>query len=205
MAMMLRPMSVILDQQNFVADTMNWKTIGDVLAHTQRQHRLVVKILLDGQTPDLTQMPALRQMPLLGRELFIETAAPRDVADEALADALAQLDLADSHQQQAAELLRQDQWAQALQALSPCLAAWHRVQQAMTGAAKLLQIDLAQLQSGGESAATLLSAFARQLNDVKTAVAARDSVMLIDLLCYETTDSTARWRSVIGLMRKRAT
>jgi len=204
MAMMLRPMSVILDQQNFVADTMNWKTIGDVLAHTQRQHRLVVKILLDGQTPDLTQMPALRQMPLLGRELFIETAAPRDVADEALADALAQLDLADSHQQQAAELLRQDQWAQALQALSPCLAAWHRVQQAMTGAAKLLQIDLAQLQSGGESAATLLSAFARQLNDVKTAVAARDSVMLIDLLCYETTDSTARWRSVIGLMRKRA-
>jgi len=204
MAMMLRLMSVILDQQNFVADTMNWKTIGDVLAHTQRQHRLVVKILLDGQTPDLTQMPALRQMPLLGRELFIETAAPRDVADEALADALAQLDLADSHQQQAAELLRQDQWAQALQALSPCLAAWHRVQQAMTGAAKLLQIDLAQLQSGGESAATLLSAFARQLNDVKTAVAARDSVMLIDLLCYETTDSTARWRSVIGLMRKRA-
>ena len=53
-------MSVVVDQKPLEAEHMGLKTVGQVLAHLQRDNRLVVHVLIDGQEPDLERMSAVR-------------------------------------------------------------------------------------------------------------------------------------------------
>jgi hypothetical protein len=47
-------MSVTVDHQPLATETLGLKTVGQVLAHLQRQDRLVVHVLIDGQEPNLS-------------------------------------------------------------------------------------------------------------------------------------------------------
>src|SRR5271155_2038402 len=78
------PMSVIVDDQTIPAEQLGLTTLGQLLNHLQRDNRLVVHVLIDGQEPDLSRLPILRQSPLLGHTLFIETTEPRTMAMDVL-------------------------------------------------------------------------------------------------------------------------
>src|SRR5690349_4497548 len=86
-----RCMSVTVDRQPLAAEEMGLQTLGQLLQHLQKDNRLVVHVLIDGAEPDLNQMGSVRKLPLGQHTLFIETADPRELANQVLAEVEDQL------------------------------------------------------------------------------------------------------------------
>ena len=102
-------MSVTVDRQPLAAEEMGLQTLGQLLQHLQKDNRLVVHVLIDGQEPDLSQMGTVRKLPLDRHTLFIETADPRELAMEALAEVDAQLREADRLRCESSDLIAKNQ------------------------------------------------------------------------------------------------
>jgi hypothetical protein len=190
-------MAVTVDQSPLKCDELGLLTVGQVLAHVQREKRVVVHVLIDGQEPDLSSLPQIKQSALSGHTVYIETADPREMAGEILAEVQTHLGEADRLKSEAADLLRSSQWAPAMEKLAGCFSLWQHAQQSVLGTAQLMKIDLDRIRAAGKSLAELTSQFTAQLRDIKSALESRDFVTLIDLLVYETTETTQNWRSVI--------
>src|SRR3954466_1372762 len=75
-------MSVMVDHERLEVESLGLRTVGQVLSHLQKDNRLVVNLLIDGREPDLDPLPQVRQSPVTGHTLFIETAEPREMALE---------------------------------------------------------------------------------------------------------------------------
>src|SRR5438874_8163843 len=142
-------MPVTVDHQPLPTDSLGLKTIGQVLAHLQQQDRFVVNVLIDGQEPDLNSLGAIKQSPLIGHTLFIETAEPREMAMEVLDAVEHQLDEADRLKGDAVESLQANQLFQAMQKLSGCFTTWQHAEESVTKVAKLLRLDLSRIQING--------------------------------------------------------
>ena len=193
-------MSVTVDDELLAADSLGLDTVGQVLTHVQRPNRLVVNLLIDGRQPDLTQMAAVRRSAVVGRTLYIETAAPRQMALDVLADVEAQLADVDAFRADAADLLAADKVARAMEKLGLCLTAWQGAHEAVAKTARLMRVDLDQLTVGpdGRPAAAALADFTAQLQQVKQTLTDRDYVCLSDLLRYELDDAAGRWTAPAG-------
>ena len=198
-------MSVTVDDELLATESLGLDTVGQVLAHVQRPDRLVVNLLIDGREPDLAQMATLRRSPLLGRTLYIETAAPRQMALDVLDDVQDQLESVDAFRADAADLLGQDKVARAMEKLGHCLTAWQAAHESVAKTAQLLRINLNQLPvtdaAGHHSAADTMAVFTDQLRQAKQTLVDRDYVCLTDLLRYEMDGATGRWTAVLDAMR----
>jgi hypothetical protein len=194
-------MSVVVDHQPLAAEHMGLKTVGQVLAHLQRDNRLVVHVLIDGQEPDLDRMNAVRQSPLIGHTVYIETAEPKQMALDVLTEVEHQLAEADRLKMEAAELLQKNQNAPAMEKLSGCFSTWQHAQESVLKTGQLLRIDLDTVKAGARSMTQLFNDFTGQLREIRAALESRDFVTLADLLLYETSETTARWREAIAAMR----
>jgi hypothetical protein len=195
-------MAVMVDHSPLHVDELGFQTVGQVLSHLQRENRLVVHVLIDGQTPNLSQMGAVRKSPLLGHTVFIETADPREIALNVLDGVAAQLSQADRAKSEAADLLQKGETAPAMSKLSSCFSTWQNAQQSITQTAQLLKIDLTTFIVDGRAMTDLNAEFAEQLKQIKSALENRDFVTLADILTYETTETTARWSAAVREMRK---
>jgi hypothetical protein len=189
-------MSVTIDPKPHAPETMGWTTVGQVLSHIQSQNRLVVQVLLDGREPDMDRIGALRQSPLHGRTLYIETAAPAEMALEVLDEAETQLADADRLKADACDLLQRNQPSDAMQKLSGCFTRWHHAQDAVLKTAQLLRIDLSAIPL-----AAGLETLTEQLRRVKSSLEMRDYVTLSDILSYEIDEAATPWRRTIDLLR----
>jgi len=78
-------MSVTVDDRPMLAEQLGFTTVGQVLAHLKKENRLVVHVLIDGREPDLDRLGQIRQSPLNGHTIYIETAEPRQMALDVLA------------------------------------------------------------------------------------------------------------------------
>ncbi len=194
-------MSVTVDDELLAADTLGLETVGQVLTHVQRPGRLVVNLLIDGREPDLTQMAAVRRSTVHGRTLYIETAAPRQMALDVLADVEDQLASVDAFRSDAADLLAADKVARAMEKLGLCLTAWQAAREAVAKTARLMRIDLDRLTVDGRPAAAVLAAFSDQLQQVKRTLVDRDYVCLSDLLRYEMDGAADRWSALLDALR----
>jgi hypothetical protein len=194
-------MSVTVDHRPLAAENLGLKTLGQVLAHLQKDNRLVVHVLIDGEEPDLDRLPAVKQSPVSGHTVFIETADPRQMAIDVLDEVEAALDEADRLKTEAAELLQRNQNAPAMEKLAGCFTTWQHAQESVLKTAQLLRIDLALIRAGGGTMQELFEEFSRQLKEIRTSLENRDFVALSDLLLYETTETSAQWRSAIVAMK----
>jgi len=194
-------MSVTVDHQPLAAEQMGMTTIGQVLAHIQKEKRLVVHVLLDGEEPDLDKLAALKAASLLGHTLFIETTEPGKMAMEVLEEVEKQLSEAERLTADAVQLLRDNQNVKAMEKLRGCFSTWQHAQESVTKVAQLLRIDLSLILVDGRPFKQVLGEFAQQLKLIKTALENRDFVSLIDTLVYEVSDSDANWRAAIRSMR----
>lgn len=194
-------MSVTIDQETLLTDDLGLKTIGQVLSHVQTRNRLVVNMLVDGEEPDLDRMSDVRQSPLSGHTLFIETAEPRAMALEVLGEVEQQLDEADRLKSEAVDLLQRNASVRAMERLSGCFSTWHHAQESLLKTAQLLRIDLKLVKVAGRSLAEVVTQFVGQLREVKQAMEDRDFVALADVLTYEMTQTSRQWREAIGAMR----
>lgn len=195
-------MSVTVDHRPLAAENLGLKTLGQVLAHLQKDStRLVVHVLIDGEEPDLDHLGKVKASPLSGHTVFIETADPREMAIEVLDQVASQLDEADRLKTEAAELLQRNQNAPAMEKLSGCITTWQHAQESVLKTAQLLRIDLAQIRAGAGTMAQLFLEFSRQLKQIRTSLESRDFVTLADLLLYETTETSTQWRHAIDAMK----
>jgi hypothetical protein len=193
-------MSVTVDHQPLAAEEMGLKTIGQVLAHIQKEKRLVVHVLLDGEEPDLNKLSQLRAAPLLGHTLFIETTEPKKMALDVLEEVREQLAEADRLTSDAVELLRDNQNIKAMEKLRGCFSTWQHAQESVLKVAQLLRIDLAKILVDGRPFPEVLGDFVQQLKLIKTALENRDFVSLVDTLVYEVSETSANWRAAIRSM-----
>ena len=194
-------MSVTVDQEPLAAEELGLATVGEVLAHLQRDDRLVVNLLIDGQRPDLSGMSQIRKSSVLGRTLFIETARPKQVALDVMDEVETQLRNADEFKSEAADLLQRNQVAKAMEKLGVCFTTWQVAQESVVKTGQLLRIDLGALVVEGQSLMEIMSEFTGQLRQIKETLVDRDFVLLSDILLYETTESSRKWGAVLEAMR----
>ncbi len=183
-------------------EAMGLRTVGQVLSHVQRENRLVVNLLIDGCEPDLSTLSTVKASPLNGHSLFIETAEPRAMAMEVLAEVDAQLAEADRLRKEAVELLQRNHPAPAMERLSGCFTTWNNAQESVTKTAQLLRIDLDLVMIEMRSLSDLLSDFTGQLREIREALESRDFVSLADILAYEATQTCSHWRHALEAIRE---
>ena len=192
-------MSVTVDHERLEVEALGLRTVGQVLSHLQKDNRLVVNLLIDGREPDLSHLPQVRQSPVNGHTLFIETAEPREMALEVIDEVESQLREADRLKGEAVELLQKSGGAvKAMEKLSGCFSTWQNAQESVVKIARLLRIDLDAVRVADHSLSDLVAEFTLQLRQIRQALEARDFVTLGDVLAYEMTETTAQWRAALG-------
>jgi len=194
-------MSVTVDRQPLPAAEMGLETLGQLIAHLQKDNRLVVHVLVDGEEPDLSQMGSVRKIPLSQHTLFVETADPTQLAIQALTEVEAQLGEADRLRCEASDLIVQNQNQKAMEKLSGCFSTWQHAQESVLKTAQLLRLDLATVRADGQPLTYMVSEFAEQLRQIKGALENRDFVQLNDILTYEAPQTTNRWRGAVASLR----
>ena len=194
-------MSVTVDDRTMHAEQMGLTTVGEVLAHLKKENRLVVNVLIDGSEPDLSRLAQIRQSPLHGHTIFIETAEPRTLALDVLEQVEKQLGEADRLRSDAVELLQTNQSMKAMEKLRGCFNIWHHAEESIVKTAQLLRIDLSRIVVNEKPFTQILSAFGEQLKSIKSALESRDFVALTDTLAYEMTQSAQQWRGAIQSIR----
>ena len=195
-------MSVTVDHERLEVEALGLRTIGQVLSHLQKDNRLVVNLLIDGQEPDFARLPQVRQAPINGHTLFIETAEPREMALEVIAEVETQLREADRLKSDAVDLLQKSGGAvRAMEKLSGCFSTWHNAQESVVKIARLLRLDLEAVRVGERSLSDLIGGFSAQLRQIRQALENRDFVTLADVLAYEMTETSAQWRDALGAVR----
>jgi hypothetical protein len=191
----------MVDQQPLATEPLGLKTVGQVLSHLQKDNRLVVHVLIDGQEPDLDRIAAVCSKPLVGHTLFIETAQPKQLALEVLGEVEKQLDEAERLKNDAVQLLQSNQQTKAMEKLAGCFSTWQHAQESIQKTAQLLRVDLARVTVAEKPLTDLLQTFTGQLQQIKSALENRDFVTLGDILTYETTETSNQWRAAIGALR----
>lgn len=194
-------MPVVVDHQPLSVESLGLRTFGQVLAHLQRENRLVVRVLVDGEEPDAGRINALRQASTDQHTIFVETTEPRAMANEVLDEVLVQLDEADRFRGDAVTHLLAGDHARAMQHLSGCLGRWQHVQESLLKIAQLLRIDLTRLTVGDAAPHAFFNDFGDGLRRVKEALEDRDFVALGDALQYEMPDRAAKWKLLVDSMR----
>jgi hypothetical protein len=194
-------MSVTVDQEMLPAEAMGLKTVGQILTHLQREDRLVVSLLIDGEQPDLSEIHGIRKALVTGKTVYIETARPNEMALEVLGDVQEQLEQAEKFKTDAADLLQQNQVAKAMEKLGVYFSTWQSAQESVLKTSQLLRIDLETMQVQSRSVADILTQFTVQLREIKATLVDRDFVLLTDLLLYETAETYELWLAVLAGVR----
>jgi len=194
-------MSVTVDRQPIAPEEMGLQTLGQLIAHLQKDNRLVVHVLVDGEEPDLSRMGSVRKIALDQHTLFVETANPRELAVQALSEVDAQLDEVERLRAEASDLIVKSQNQKAMEKLSGCFSTWQHAQESVLKTAQLLRLDLAAVRADGQPLTSMVREFADQLRQIKSALENRDFVQLNDILTYEAPQSTARWRGAVTSLR----
>jgi hypothetical protein len=195
-------MPVTVDHETLRAEELGLRTVGQVLAHLQRERRVIVHVLIDGCEPDLRKLGDVRKRPLKDHQVFIETADPREMALDILKQVEQQLGEADRIKSEAAKLLQTNQNTKAMEKLSGCLTTWQHAQESLLGTARLLSIDLDKVQVGRGPLTSLITSFAEQLKQIRATLENRDFVSLRDVLVYETSETSSQWREALEAMRR---
>lgn len=194
-------MSVTVDDQPLAAETLGLRTVGQVLSHLRSKQRLVVHLMIDGREPDLQQMESVCAQPLAQRAVYIETVEPKRIAAEVFNSVESLLVDAETLRAQAVTHLQAGEHADALKKLGTCFTTWNSTQESIEKVARLLSIDLDQVQLDESSLQSWLGEFTQQLTDIRSALEARDYVTLSDILAYEAHDTSGRWRQAIDAIR----
>lgn len=194
-------MSVTVDDQPLAAESLGLRTVGEVLSYLRSKKRLVVHMMIDGQEPDLAKLDALYAQPLSRNALFIETADPKEIADDVFDQVESLLADSESLREQAVSHLQSGEHAEALKKLGTCFVTWNHTQESIQKVSRLLNIDLQGVQLESQSLRQWLEGFARQLTDIRAALESRDYVSLSDILAYEAHDTADRWRDALDAMR----
>ncbi|HRK32414.1 MAG TPA: hypothetical protein PLD59_15220 [Tepidisphaeraceae bacterium] len=196
-------MPLVIDHQPVSIDQPGSRTVGEVLARLQKQNRLVVHVLIDGEEPDLEQPSVWRAASTHSHTVFVETTDPSAMARDVLDEVEHQIATAESLGCEAASLLQAGQQTKAMENLSACFKRWTHVQEAILKTSQLLRLDLSRVNlPTGDSLTKFFNSFSDQLRSLRTALESRDYVSLTDVLQYELPESATHWRAAVVAVKK---
>lgn len=195
-------MPLVIDHQPVATDRPRLATVGDVLTHLQRENRLVVQVLIDGEEPDFEQPAGWRSTSTDAHTVFVETTEPQTMARDVLDEVQQQISDADRLGSEAARLVQAGQHTKAMENLSACFKRWQHVQEAILKISQLLRLDLNRvLLPSGRPVSNFFGIFGAQLRNIRDALEARDYVGLSDALTYELAESVQTWRDSVEAIR----
>jgi hypothetical protein len=194
-------MAVTVDQLPLATEELGLQTVGQVLAHLRKDNRVIVNVYIDGQSPDIRRIKSIKRSPIAGHTIDIETADPRQIAHQVLDEVEAQLVEADRLTSESAALLQKKQVAPAVEKLGGCFTAWRHAQEAIVKIAQLRRVDIRSIMVQGRAFTELLSDFASQLRQLRTALDGRDFITLGDLLSHKMNQVAEQWRDAIRSFR----
>ena len=194
-------MAVMVDDKPLATEQLGLQTVGQLLAHIQKENRLVVHLLIDGEEPAAGKLPSLRSTSLAGHTLYIETAEPKRMAIDVLTEIETHLKDTDRLRSECVDLLRANNTLKALEKLRGCFSTWQHAQESVLKTAQLLRIDLAKIVVDGRPFTEVLRSFSEQLRLIKRSLEHRDFVSLFDTLVYETAETSDHWLAAIRSMR----
>lgn len=191
-------MPIYLDGQR---TELTGQTLADVLEEAQRRvadaGRIIVEIIINGQTLSQEQIEASSRQPVLGSELRLESADPHELAGTTLEQVRIGLTDAREAQAEAANLFQQDQPSDAMQQVSRAISVWQQTQQAVLQSTMLLGINLDEKTFENQPVIRMTDSLLAQLRTLRDLIAAGDTVGLADTLAYEWPEMTDRWDRLI--------
>lgn len=192
-------MPVFLDD---VVVDLDGERLGELIVAAQQRieptGRIIVEVTVGGDVIVGDALADRQDEDLGGREMHLYTAEPRELTLTILTQVRAELETLRQMQAQAAELLQQDQPAEALRQFGEALNVWMQAQQAVLHAAQVMSIDLDSLTVDEKTLTEQIEALRQQLEEVKSMIVSGDTVSLADALAYEWPQTVDAWDALIG-------
>lgn len=163
--------------------------------------RVVVEVRVDGQSVTGAELDD-DQPTAPDADIRVYSAKPSDLVVGVLEEVRTQLTESQTMQQKAAELLQQDEPAEAMGLVRQSIDGWLQAQQAVGQSAQLLQIDLGAIAIEDQTVLERMNELVGSLTDLKDTVIANDFVTLADALQYEWPEITERWDASLGAIIK---
>ncbi len=200
-------MSVFLDDEPYQVDPSTSPTVGQVLEQVlqtvRAAGRVVAAIRCDGQEIDSESLQRVLSTPADTYEKveFLSGTAA-ELAGDALGRVQAGLMDLDATKAQAVEKLNQGQTAEAMVLLRHYFDAWRQAHEAVLQSAKLVGLDLTELEVDGTPVAEVFAHFAEQLRQLRDAFEADDHVTIADIMTYEADETTQRWIRLVEKVKE---
>jgi hypothetical protein len=183
------------------------EALGELLFHAQQQAkadgRVIVEVRVDGQLVIGDELLRRRGDVIAGADVRLTSADPLALASETLYGLRGHLERAGQMQQEAAELLQQDDLPQAMGRIGKAIEVWQHSSPAVLQIAELVGIDCQTLEVHGQTFPELTEALMKRLTDMRDLLMSRDSVALADSLMYEWPDAVEQWRGVVDALLDR--
>lgn len=175
--------------------------LASIHQQLEPQGRVVVEVKIDGQSVTGDALDSTKPTEPTS-DIRVTTAKPGDLVVGILEDVRTQLNQSQQMQQQAAELLQQDEPAKALELVRSSIDGWLQAQQAVSQSAQLLTLDLSAIVVDEQPVLERMQELVESLNELKDALVANDYVALADMLQYEWPDITERWDAALDAIVK---
>lgn len=203
-------MILTLDGQRIDSDVRAGATLRDVVDEVReaRLHdRLVVRVAVDG-TDLLGDELEQRLGEALGavRQIDLESAEPVELVVHAFESVAAEIAAMLPITQDVAKALRAGQSRGALRDLGSVVGLWHAAHHSLSEASGVLQENLAlrTILFGGQhrSVESVLTELTRPLEQLRSALDARDHVLVADLLSYEMPGVLNSWQELFRALAR---
>ena len=200
-------MPVFLDNEHLDIDDLGHDaSIGQALevAKTcvQGTGRLILGLRVSEQEVEADQIADLLTAPITDFDrLDFLSGRPQEMVLEALQASRRAFEDTFAVVKEAADSLSKGGLARTMSLLADCFNIWGQTHESVCTAARLLQLDLDNLQLAGRPVAEWLNQLSEKLRDIRSAIESRDHVLLGDILKYEVDELLAEWeRTLTGLI-----
>ena len=196
-------MQVYMDDQALELDA---STIGDAIEEASdlagKFGRIVVDVKLNDEQLEGEVLDAvMSRISAAGDVLKLETADTVELAVEVLNQMRGQINEIQRIQQEAADLLQQDQASEALALIGELTQCWLWVQQGVSQSSSLIGLRLDELKVGEESVEKYAVTLLKQLAELKELIINQDMVAMADALAYEWPEVAGKWdQLIVGLI-----
>ena len=165
--------------------------VSDIAA---RNGRMVVELTINGENMSGEMLEAiLDRIGVDGDELRMVTADPCELAVDVLGQIRGTISEIMGLQQEAADLLQQDDTSAAFEKLGQLISNWLNVQQAISQSTSLVGLKLDDIEVEGSPVSDLTNELLEQLRTLKELIEGKDMITLADVLEYEWPEVSEKW------------
>lgn len=200
-------MQVYLDDKPLKPEATFADGIRAAVDEAAKSERVVIEAYLDGSAVS----DAILESPPeedLGRELRLTSVNPRSLVGATLADAAGALEAAEADQRRCAELIQAGSVEEALAPLSSVIQTWQAVREAVEKSAAITRVSLEDMVAPGGASGTdrvvnAITSLTSRLEEIKRCLGNQDWSALADVIGYDMSEESQRWRRLLGEMSER--